>query len=126
MISVTISRTIPAVAAAPTRAAAKPVKLGRLGRMFPIAREIAEATSHARRAAILLRLPDAIVLSHGDALATACRSCDFAMGVMFLTQRSAVLHVRRGADGKVPEHFTQTLEIWLRGMTALANRENDE
>lgn len=122
MISVSIPRTVPAARSA--KPAPAPIKPARLARMFPIAREIVEASGPARRAAILLRVPDAIVLSHGDVLAAACRSCGFAMGVMFLDQRSAVLHARRGPDGRVPRHFLDTLEIWLGGMAELAGRED--
>lgn len=122
MISVTIPRTVAPKAVRKPKTPRK-IPMGRIGRMFPIARDIVSASSHARRAEILLRLPDAVVLSHGDVLAAACREAEFIMGVHFLTQRSAVLFANRGLDGQLPEHCTRTLTIWHRGMASIAGRE---
>lgn len=89
--------------------------------MFPIARQILEAETDQRRAAILLRVPDDTVAIRGELLQRACEQCGFTLGVHFLEHRLAVLTATRDRDGKLPAHCLQTLEIWRRGFVALAN-----
>lgn len=101
----------------------RPTKARQLDHLFPVAREVIEASSDARRAAILLRLPDAVVVTHGEVVAAACREIQFDAGVHFLGHRLAVLHATRLPSGALPDHCTATLEIWRSGMAALAGRQ---
>lgn len=82
--------------------------------------QIEEAPDHARRAAILLRIPDALILSEAVQLAEACGRRGFALGAQFVTQRVVALHAVRDREGQLPAHVTRTQEIWRQGLVAVA------
>jgi hypothetical protein len=87
---------------------------------FFVATEILEASSHARRAQILLRLPDALLLEKEAAVVEACQLSGFKMGLLFIGIRITALSAVRLPDGQLPEHTRATLALWHNGMTALA------
>ncbi len=57
----------------------------------------------------------------GELLKRACDECGFTLGVSFLEHRLAILTAPRDRDGKLPEQYLRTFEIWRRGFVALAN-----
>lgn len=87
--------------------------------LFPVARQLREASSHARRAQMLLRLPDALVLEKFDDLVEAARESGFAPGLTYLQLRFAALHAVRRPDGSLPEGPTRALAIWSNGLHAM-------
>lgn len=88
---------------------------------FFVAAEIIDADTDARRAQILLRLPDAVLLEKTEALTGACRQAGFKMGLLFIGIRIAALCAARLPDGELPDHQRATLNLWTNGLTALAN-----
>lgn len=127
MIDIRITRTVPQI---PARRAARFAPLERVrvrkpvppaDDMFHVAHQILVAQTDRERAAILLRLPDDIVVTRGHLLREACTARSFPMGATFLEHRLAALTATRDRDGKLPEHHVRSLEIWRRGFVALAN-----
>lgn len=104
--------------------ARKPVEVD-LDGMPPLAASIVRASSHARRADIVLRLPDAVLLVHAEALMEACRVVGFEVGASFLAHRLLSLHSPRRADGRLLEGHESSLAIWRNGLAAVAGRETD-
>lgn len=103
------------------------VQLPRLPRLrrrrdeeFFVATEIIDAGTEARRALILLRLPDAVLLEKTKALTGACRQAGFKMGLLFISIRIAALSANRLPDGQLPDHHRATLALWANGMSAIA------
>lgn len=124
MIDIRIARPVPQI---PARRAARfdPETVRRAPvaaeGLFPIARQILEAETDQRRAAILLRVPDDTVATKGDLLKQACAEAGFTMGATFLELRIGALTATRDRDGKLPEQYLRTFETWRRGFVALAN-----
>lgn len=112
----------------PTEAAGR-IRLPKLPRLrrtrdelFYVAAEILEASSDNRRAEILLRLPDAVLLEKMDAITHACRQAGFKIGMLFIGQRVAALSATRGRDGELPQHHVETLQLWRNGLAAMATK----
>jgi len=91
----------------------------RLAGMFPIARQIIEATSHGMRAARVLRLSDDIVLGHFASLTSACEETGFDDGKHYLLERYAALMAVRDPFGRLRD--VDRLELFRRGLAALAH-----
>lgn len=89
--------------------------------LFPIARQILAAATDQERAAILLRLPDEVIVTKGTLLKDACLASQFSLGAHFLDTKIAALTATRGKDGKLPEQHVLAVETWRRGMHAFAN-----
>lgn len=87
---------------------------------FFVATEIIDARSDARRAQILLRLPDAVLLERVDAITAACRQAGFKMGLLFIGIRITALSAVRMPDGQLPDHHAATMALWANGMSAIA------
>ena len=85
--------------------------------MMPVARRLLEAGSDRDRAAMLLRLPDAIMASEADALSEACRTAGFHHGVSFVEMRANALHRVRDAHGLLPEPVAVELEAYRLGLS---------
>jgi hypothetical protein len=77
---------------------------------FPIADMIAEAPGHGQRAAMLLRVSDAVMFEDHGALKRACERSGFAAGATFLDARIAALCATRGPAGHLPDTETARLE----------------
>jgi hypothetical protein len=87
---------------------------------FFVASDILDAGNDHRRAEILLRTPDAVLLEKTEALNAACRQAGFKMGLLFISIRIAALSANRLPDGQLPEHHRATLALWTDGFAALA------
>lgn len=74
--------------------------------------QIRTAGSGREIAGYVLRIPDAILFTHGAQLQAECVAGKFAAGAVFLRQREAILHAVRDAHGLIPEHLTLELESW--------------
>lgn len=118
-----MGRTLRTVKQIPERHAARvapkpaPVDLDGL----PVAAvQVFEARDHARRAELLLRMPDAVLLADGEAIASACRSVGFGPGAQFVEYRLLALHAVRQPNGELPQAHRACLSIWHRGLAALA------
>lgn len=85
--------------------------------------QIVTARSNARRAEIVLRLPDAVLLADGEAIASACRTVGFGPGAQFVEYRLLSLHAPRQPNGDLPEAHRKCLGIWRNGLAALAGGE---
>lgn len=120
MSTIAIPRTVKQI---PRRHAArvvpKPAPVDLEG--LPIASaQVFEACDHARRAELLLRMPDAVLLADGELIASACRSVGFGPGAQFVEYRLLALHAVRQPNGELPQAHRDCLAIWHRGLTALA------
>lgn len=87
---------------------------------FPILDQIAEAGSPAAVAALLLRVPDAIVLDYQEALTGACKAIKCGDGVGFIASRVATLHAVRDAHGLLPWAIAQQDDYWRQQLSRLA------
>lgn len=77
---------------------------------FPPAAQIITAPSHARRAAIILRLPDALTFTHAEPLMAACRDTGFAAGAEFILIRSTAFSAVRQIDGRLPAAIAAAIQ----------------
>lgn len=92
----------------------------RLAAMFPLARQLVDAGTHAQRAQLLLTLSDQIVLAHFDALKEACDETGFAAGAGYLAERYVSMHAVRDARGALPPQHVNQVENWRRGLASIA------
>lgn len=88
--------------------------------LFPVAAMIRDAEGHPRRAALLLRTPDAVMVGHGSAIQDACMAAGFHTGAFYVVVRSSLLNAMRNAAGELPREYAQQAELWRRGMVAIA------
>lgn len=88
--------------------------------LFPIASMIRDAEGHARRASLLLRAPDAVMVGHGAAIQDACTAAGFITGAAYVLVRSSLLNAMRDEAGNMPAYYAQQAEFWRRGMVAIA------
>lgn len=91
----------------------------------PLAAAIAVASSNRRRAEIVLRAPDAVLLAHGEAMAGACRQTGFDAGAQFIAYRLEALHATRRADGALPAGIGELLALWRNGLVAAMAEPRD-
>jgi len=80
--------------------------------MFPPAAHILNAENNRDRAAMLVRLPDGLVVTHGGLLVRACEQAGFSAGANYLHVRLAALLARREADGRLPAMVAAQLRFW--------------
>lgn len=92
---------------------------------FPVITQLLDAGSHQERALQLLRLPDALVMSHGADIIAACRGVQFDAGAAFLLYRSTGLNLVRDAHGMLPEAQARELEAWRVAMSELVAGKGD-
>lgn len=78
--------------------------------MFPPAAQIIAAASDARRAAIILRLPDALTFTHAEPLMAACRDAGFVAGAEFILIRSTAFSAVRQIDGRLPAPIAAAIQ----------------
>lgn len=88
---------------------------------LPLVEQIAEAGSPAALAALLLRVPDALVLSHGVDLSAACAALSFPLGEHFVLRRSVALHAVRDAHGLMPGLMAAEIETLRVALSRLAS-----
>lgn len=77
-----------------------------------IVEKVRTAKSTREIAGTLLRVPDAIVLSHGVQLSAESVRQHFAAGKAFLDVRAAGLHAVRDAHGLMPDGLSFDIEAW--------------
>lgn len=120
MNQLTIPRTVPQIPAAKAAAFAPVPQRELPDERFHIVEQIVTAPCHERRAALVLRVPDGILLQKGVELKEACIEADFSIGATYLDLRIAALCLYRDADGKMPAGPLQQLEVWRRGLVAFS------
>lgn len=86
---------------------------------FVVVDEITEARDDARRAAILLRLSDAVLIEKAGVIFDACREAGFADGANYVAVRLAVQSAGRSPTGEVPAPLIDQAEYWRRGLLAV-------
>lgn len=72
--------------------------------------QLQDAATNRDRAAILMRVPDAIVDAYADPFARECRRFGFEAGAEFVTMRRAILHMVRDEHGLLPQLAATSLE----------------
>lgn len=82
--------------------------------------KIREAATAREIADLLLRVPDAIVLSHGVQLGAESEKMRFGAGAMFLIHRAAGLSAVRDAHGLMPERIAGEIEAWRETFSRFA------
>lgn len=87
---------------------------------FPVATMLEAAQTVPALAALLLRVPDALILSHGLELEMACGALDFLPGAEWLLERGNALHQVRDAHGLVPAGTATRLEALRENLSRLA------
>lgn len=83
-----------------------------MNEMLPVIRQMHDAADDRGRAAILLSLPDAVLLKHADVFAHACHRHGFSVGEEFVTLRYAAMHAVRDAAGLLPASVTESLDTY--------------
>lgn len=91
--------------------------------LLHIAEELAAATDNRARAALLLRVPDGILLSYHGQLGGICARHHFEAGVSFLAYRVSALCAVRDAHGLLPGRLAGELEAWRTTMSRFAAGE---
>lgn len=87
---------------------------------FFVVEQLVEAPSHAVRAGVLLRLPDAVIAAKAEQLQDGCLQAGFPPGSDYVAIRLAHQSARRDARGNLPAQVTDQLEYWRRGMVAIS------
>jgi hypothetical protein len=77
-----------------------------------IIEQLQAAQSQREIAGYLLRVPDAIVVSHGVQLSAECVRKHFEAGKTFLDWRAAGLVAVRDAHGMMPDGVAFDIEAW--------------
>lgn len=95
-------------------------------RLFPPAEQIIGMATDAERAALILRLPDAIVHDMIGALMSACAEAGFALGAAYLTTRAASLSATRRIDGTLPHGIAAQVDEFRQALVVLALTEADQ
>lgn len=78
---------------------------------FPLAEQLEEAGSAAAMAALILRVPDAVLVTHGVHIEAACAALGFRLGAEFILARSVALHAVRDAHGLMPAALAERIEL---------------
>lgn len=87
---------------------------------MPLALQVASAATPAERAAIVLQLPDAAIVTHGQDLLRACHDAGFGMGSSYLAVRLASLHCVRGSNGMLPADRASVLDDLRADLVTIA------
>lgn len=87
---------------------------------FFVVDQIIEARTHAVRAGILIRLPDAVIAARAEQLQDGCTEAGFSIGSDYVAIRLAHQNAQRDRRGNLPGHITDQLEYWRRGMVAIS------
>jgi hypothetical protein len=87
---------------------------------FFVAGEILNASSAEARAAIVLRVPDAVLHQMSGPLMRACIETRFDLGARLLTVRLAALSAVRDEAGRLPDQATAPVEHYRRLVAGLA------
>ena len=112
-------RQIPREAAGRIRATVQRVVMARESSLLPVVSQLLDATDHSARARILLRLPDAILLTGSPELGRACSAAGFELGAQYIANQVIALHAVRTPKGDLPDHVVQTMQIWRNGLLAV-------
>lgn len=88
--------------------------------------QIRQAGDGREIAGYIIRLPDALVASHGAQLQLECAEQTFAAGVTFLQLREAALHAVRDAHGLIPHSIGVELELWRHTLSRYAASDRRE
>ena len=70
---------------------------------LPIIRHMHDAADHHERAAVLLRVPDIVLMKHRGVFEDACRRAQFEAGIAFIEWRRATWHAVRDPDGQLAD-----------------------
>ena len=74
--------------------------------MLPIIRQMHDAADDHARAAVLLCVPDSVLLKYRDVFEAACRRAGFNLGLSYIDVRRAAFCAVRGPDGLGAIHIT--------------------
>lgn len=85
--------------------------------------DLEQAIGNRKRAEILLRCPDAIMLSHGHQMGAECRRHDFEAGWEFCMVRHAALSAMHDVAGLLPGPVAAELELWRIALSRFAAGE---
>jgi hypothetical protein len=87
---------------------------------LPIVEQIRCAASSREIAAIILRLPDAVLLAHGEVLMAECRKARFTEGAQFILMRQVAMDAVRDRAGRLPDAASLPLENWRVALAAFS------
>lgn len=90
-----------------------------------IIEQLQQAGSGQEIAGYLIRVPDAIVLSHGVQMQAECARHIFAAGVSFLNLRQSALQSVRDAHGLLPTWMGVEIELWRHTLSRYAAGERN-
>lgn len=91
---------------------------------FKMIEELRQAVGNRARAKILLRCPDAIILSHGAAMGLECRRHTFEAGWEYCQIRASNLNAMRDEHGLLPAVVAGELEQWRRALSRFSAGED--
>ncbi|MGZ5905147.1 MAG: hypothetical protein ACXWKQ_07350 [Reyranella sp.] len=87
---------------------------------FPLAEQLLQARSASALAALLLRISDAVILSHGRDIVGACEATAFPEGALLVKERTVALHAVRDAHGLLPAAMAARLEGYRQNISRIA------
>lgn len=88
---------------------------------LPIIQQLIDADGDRARAALLLRMPDSVVMRHADDVGGVCRQTRFDVGLQYVECRLALMLATRGADGLLPAAAVAAFEDFRLAMVAFAS-----
>lgn len=88
--------------------------------MIPIIRQLHDADGDRARAAILLAMPDSMMLKYAGTIGDACRRAGFPAGEEYVLRRVAAMRAVRGADGSLPPPLARDFDDFRGALAAFA------
>ncbi len=88
---------------------------------LPIIQQLIDADGDRARAALLLRMPDSVVMRHADDVGDVCRQTRFDVGLQYVECRLALMLATRGADGLLPAAAVAAFEDFRVALFGFAN-----
>lgn len=85
-----------------------------------IVEQLQLAQSRAEVAQILLRVSDAVLMTHGEVMTAECRRLRFPEAVTFIDLRLSVLDAVRDRSGRLPDRIAGPVENWRIAFAAYA------
>jgi len=108
------------------QALAAPQSRFRGGLNFYLVDQLLEARNHHARAGLLLRVPDALLLTKADVMAEACTKADFPLGADYIAVRVSAMSAVRQVNGDMPQGVVQQLDYWRSAFCAIAGGAREQ
>lgn len=88
--------------------------------VHPMIEQFVKIDDPRRRAAMLLAMPDSVILDNAAALSFACQQCGLRDAAILVNLRLAALHVVRSSEGLLPDWLAHDLDIYRAALARFA------